>query len=151
MELRAFNHINLLLFLFIAFSLFELAKKYDYVKYINKLFPLSLFIIIALNTYNIISNYPELSTYVKSEAERFGYLNQLRAEGNKATVKLKELDVPVYHSIDKCWKILIPKYTSTVLIKPNEVSKDISNFYNITYKRYYNLNFEVYTNLDYSL
>lgn len=151
MELRAFNHINLLLFLFIAFSLFEIAKKYEFVKLLNKLFPISLVIIIAFNIYNIISNYPELNAYVKSEGERIGYLNQLRTEGNKFTVKLKELDVPVYHSIDDCWKILVPKYSSSVLLKPNEVSKDLTNFYNITYKKYYNLDFEVYTTLDYGL
>ena len=151
MEIRAFNHINLLLFLFIAFSLFEISKKYDFKKVLVYLFPMSLMIIIALNLYNIFSNYPELNACVKSEDERIVYLNQLKKEGNKATIKLKELHAPVYHSIEECWKIVVPKYSSSVLLKPNEVSGNLNNFYNITYKKYYNLSFEVYTTLDYDL
>jgi hypothetical protein len=60
MEMRAFNHINLLLFLFIAFSLIEISKKYSFDKVVHILFPFALLIIISLNVYNVLSNYSEL-------------------------------------------------------------------------------------------
>ena len=151
MELRAFNHINLLLFLFTGLSVFELIKRYDFKKIIIYLFPLSLILIIVLNLYNLFSNYSELKEYVKAEDERIEYLEQLKKGNNKDKIKLKELNTPIYHSIDELWKIIVPKYTGSVLIKPNEVSRDINNFYNKTYRKYYNLDFDVYTTLDYGL
>ena len=151
MELRAFNHINLLFFLFIAFSVFVLTKKYELSRILPYLFPVSLMIIIAFNLYNIFSNYSELRDYVKSEDARIEYLEKLNNEGNKDLVKLKELDAPLYHSIDELWRIVVPKFSRSVLLKPNEVSWDINNFYNKAYKEYYNLKFNVCTTLDYGL
>jgi hypothetical protein len=151
MEMRAFNHINLLLFLFIALSLFEISRKYDFEKGIYGLFSLTLLIIIALNIYNIFSNYSELDAYAKSEDERVEYLEKLNKEGNKVPIKLKELYEPVYHSIDDCWRNMVPKYSKSALLKQNEVSRDTNNHFNIQYKKYYDLNFNVYTTLDYGL
>lgn len=151
MELRAFNHINLLLFLFIGLSVFELSKRHDFRKILIYVFPLSLMIIIVLNLYNLFSNYSELKDYVNSEDERIEYFEQLKKGSNKDKIKLKELNTPIYHSIDELWKVIVPKYTGSVLIKPNEVSWDINNFYNKTYRKYYNLDFDVYTTLDYGL
>ena len=151
MEMRAFNHINLLLFLFIAFSLFEISKKYDLKRIFTYLFPISLMLIIVINLYNIFSNYPELKKYNKSFNKRLEYLETLKREENKNMIQLKELDAAYYHSVDEIWRIVIPNFTRSFLIKPNEVSRDLSNQYNINYKKYYNLDFEVYTTLDYSL
>jgi hypothetical protein len=151
MEMRAFNHINLLLFLFIAFSLFEISRKYCFEKGISYLFPITLLIIIVLNTYNLFSNYSELDAYAKSEKERQEYLEKLNKGGNKAPIKLKELYEPIYHSIDDCWRILVPKFSKASLLKQNEVSGDTTNHFNIEYKKYYNLNFSVYTTLYYGM
>jgi len=151
MELRAFNHINLLLFLFIGLSVFELSKGYDFKKSLISLFPVSLMIIIVLNLYNSFSNYSELKEYVNSENERIEYLERLKRGSNKDKIKLKELSTPIYRSIDEFWKIVVPKYTEFVLIKPNEVSWDINNFYNKTFRKYYNLDFDVYTTIDFGL
>jgi len=151
MEMRAFNHINLLLLLFIAFSLFEISKKFGIRKLFNYLLPLSLIIIIVLNLFNIFSNYPELKKYTKSFDKRLEYLESLKNEGNKKTIKLNELDAAYYNSDDDAWRILVPKFSKSFLLKPNEVSRDLANQYNKNYKKYYNLDFEVYTTLDYSL
>jgi hypothetical protein len=149
MEMRAFNHINLLFFLFIAYSLFEISKNYVPKKALYYLFPISLIFIIMFNIYNIFSNYSELKTYSKSSNERFQYLESLKLEGNKTAIRLKELDIAVYHSVDDLWRIILPKYSKSILLMPNEVSKDLTNSYNINFKKYYKLDFEVYTTLYY--
>jgi hypothetical protein len=89
--------------------------------------------------------------YVKSEDMRLEYLHQLNKDGVKTSIKLKELYTPEYHSLDECWRIVIPKYSKSVILNQNEVSNDTTNHFNIEYKKYYKLNFSVYTTLYYGM
>jgi hypothetical protein len=151
MELRAFNHINLILFLFIGFSLYEFSKRGKYITQFTYLFPIAILFIIICNIYCSIRSVPELLAYKDSVKERFAFMETLESAGNNEIVKLKLLDAAEYHSIDDLWRLILPKFSSHVLLKPNEVSNNNNNVYNKEYRKYYNLNFDVVTDLSFEL
>ena len=149
LQLRAFNHINLICFLFIGFALNEIALFGLYKKLIPFGLPLSLVFVIFCNTYSSFKSVPELRAYKESVNARIEKLEQLNANGYKGTFKLEPLDVAEYHSADDLWKFVDPKFVPGVLLRPNDVSKRVNNFYNTTYRKYYKLDFDVITDLSY--
>lgn len=151
MELRAFNHINLIFFLLAGFIFFEFAVKGLFERLSVYAFPFSIAFIIICNIYSSIKSFPELKEYQVSVLERSEIINSLKATGNKETVKLKPLNVAEFHSVDDLWRLFIPKFTPRILLKPNEVSNWTGNFYNEAYRKYYNLDFDLVTDLSYDL
>jgi hypothetical protein len=148
-ELRAFNHINLICYLFIGFSLYELTTTNLYRKLISYALSFSLLFIIASNIYSSFKSIPELRAYEQSVNARIEQLKMLSTNGNNVIFKLKPLHIAEFHSVDDVWKLVVPKFTPRALLKPNEVSTDISNYYNKAYRRYYKLDFDVITDLSY--
>jgi hypothetical protein len=151
MELRAFNHINLICFLFVGFSLYEIRFLWLYKKFAFYAAPSILIFIIMCNAYSSFRSVPELSAYKESVQERMKKLELLNTGGNRQTIKLEPLHAAIFHSVDDLWKMGIPKLTPRILLKPNEVSNSIDNFYNKTYRKYYKLDFDVVTDLSYEL
>jgi len=151
MEMRAFNHINLFCFLFLGFSIYELATYNLCKKIAAYALPLCLVFVIVCNTYTTLKAVPELRAYQESVNHRMDQLELLRTNGNKETIKLKHLDVAEFYSIDDLWKLVVPKFSSRVLLKPNEVSNNVDNYFNKTYREYYKLDFDVITDLSYEL
>ena len=151
LELRAFNHINLICFLFISFALYEFAISDLHKKLIANTVSLSFLFVIVCNIYCSFKSVPELIAYQESVNDRMEKLEILRNNGNKETIKLKPLDGAEFHSVDDLWKLVVPKFTPRVLLKPNEVSNSIDNYYNKTYRKYYKLDFDVITDLSYEL
>ena len=148
---RAFNHINLFVFICVGLMLLNISRQISFRKLNFYIVPIAYLMIISFNIYNIFKNHAELTNYVDSEELRFEKLNILKAEKNIKKVKLEDLNVANYYSIDDLWQIVNPKITKPILLIPNEISYDINNYYNITYKHYYNLNFDIYTDLNYDL
>jgi hypothetical protein len=151
LELRAFDHINLICFLFIGYSLYEYSKSGLNKKLIAYALPLSLLFVIFCNIYCSIRSVPELRAYNESISDRMKKLEILRTNGNKVTIKLTILHIAEFHSVDDLWKLVIPKFAPRALLKPNEVSNNINNYYNKTYRGYYKLDFDVITDLAYDL
>jgi hypothetical protein len=151
MEVRAFNHINLICFLLLSFSLYEFAISGLPKKMITYALPLSFLFVIFCNIYSSYKSVPELRSYNKSVKSRLEKLEILRIHGNKETIKLEPIYTAEFHSVDDLWKIVIPRFTPRVLLKPNEVSDRIDNYYNKTYRKYYKLEFDVITDISYEL
>jgi len=149
--LRALNHINLICFIFIGLVLYEFASCRRLEKFFISVVPVTLLFITLCNIYSSIRSIPELRAYKASVNDRIENLGMLTARTNRETVRLARLYVPEFHSVDDLWKKVIPKFTPQVLLKPNEISKDTSNFYNKSYREYYKLNFNVTTDLSYGL
>ncbi len=153
MEIRAFNHINLLFFIFIGFTLYQLSQYTFISKSKMVVLPITLVFIIVCNLYATIKSIPELQAYKSSVDLRMQKLNSLQQQGNTKTIQLEQLNAAEYHSIDDLWKIVIPKFSSRLLLKPNDVSNggSMGNFYNKTYREYYGFDFDVVTDLSYEL
>lgn len=151
MELRAFNHINLFCFILIGFSIFELASFGLNKKFTSYALSISLIFVFVCNLFTSFKSIPELQSYKESLQARIDKLEQLRETGNRKTIKLDLLHVAEFHSVDELWKIVIPKIKTRALLKPNEVSNNIDNFYNISYREYYKLDFDVVTDLSFEL
>jgi hypothetical protein len=148
---RAFNHLNLICFLFIALSIYELVSSGSIIRLPTYIYTFSIVFVILCNIYCTVKSIPELNLYKESVNNRMEQLRLLDKNGNKETIKLKELDIAEYHSVDDIFKLVIPKFSTQDLLKANEVSNDTNNFYNKTYKEYYKLHFDVLTNLYYGL
>ena len=98
------------------------------------------------------ANYIELEAYSDSKQKREDFIELKIKENITGIVRLEELDAPTFHSIvEDCSSAVMPSYTRHVLLKPNEVSYRIDNFYNVTYREYYELPFDVITTLSYDL
>lgn len=145
--LRAFNHANLICFLFIGFSLYEYVTSSLMNKLIIYGLPLSLMFVIFCNVYNTCNNIPELRKYRDSVNIRMARLEMLRSVGNIETIKLESLNPAEFHSVDDLWKFVIPRYSHRILLKPNEVSNSTAYHYNKAYREYYKLDFDVVTDL----
>ena len=147
MYLRAFNHINLIIFLFIGFSLYELAVFNLLKKMMAFALPFTFVFIIGCNLYTTIRSVPELIAYEESQNNRMEYLELLRANGNKETIKLEFLDIAEYHSVDDLWNLVFPNYTPFKLLKEQQLPNRIDHPYNLYFRKYYKLDFYVITDL----
>jgi hypothetical protein len=141
---RAFNHINLIVFLLIGFSMYEFSDFKMIRKMTYKFFPIALLFVITFNIYCSFKNIPELISYKISVENRLRKLEELQIDGNIKTIKLKRLDIAKYHSVDDLWKHLIP-FTSPYLLTPNDVFNKTDNYYNKLYRKYFQLSFDVIT------
>jgi hypothetical protein len=151
MIMRAFNHINLICFLFIGFSLYEVVSSELLKKMPAFILPLTVTFVIGCNIYCFFKSVPELKAYKESVNVRMTQLELLRTNGNRETIKLKSLNAAEYHSVDDLWKFLIPTLTPQLLLNPNEVSNRVNHYYNIKYREYYKLDFDVTTDLSLEL
>lgn len=151
MELRAFNHINLICLLFLGFSLYELSTSIVKKKPVMLITSLSLLFIIYCNIYASVKAVPELNAYRDSVNERYEIVSMLQASGNREIIKLSPLKAARFHSVDDLWKLADPKYTPRLLLNPNEVSNNTENYYNKSFRGYYKLDFDVITEFHYDL
>ncbi|NDV46199.1 hypothetical protein D0T49_03975 [Paludibacter sp. 221] len=152
MELRAFNHVNLIVFVFLYYTIKEIMSIFSLKKNIAILYPIVLLFVIISNIYSTIKSVPELEAYEESKNQREQLLYELKISGNEEIACLQTLDAPLFHSVlDDAWRVILPKVSDKLLLKPNEISFDIKNYYNVTYKEYYQLDFDVITDLSYDL
>jgi hypothetical protein len=149
--LRAFNHINLICFIFIGFLLYEFSSTGLHKKFMTYTLFLSLLFVIVCNIYCSFKNVPELRAYSKSVNTRMEKLERLRIIGNSENIKLSSLHVAEFHSVDDFWKLIVPKFTPPAILKPNEVSNYAGNHYNKMFRKYYKLDFDVITDLSFDL
>jgi hypothetical protein len=147
MYMRSFNHINLIVFLFIGFSAYELASVNVIRKISVFLLPVMLVFIITCNIFITVKSIPELRSYKVSLNNRMEQLEALRASGNTATIKLGLLDVAEYHSIDDLWKLIIPKYSTRELLKDQQLTNRIDHSFNLSFRKYNKFDFDVITDL----
>jgi len=151
MELRAFNHVNLIIFIVIGSWMLLYSEVSKNERSANVLLFLALIFFITINTYSIKKNYNELKFYGEAKADRMRHIDNLKAAGNIETIKLNELPTPIFRSVDDFWKLLIPELSPRPILKPNEISYDVKNHYNVTYRFYYGLDFNVYNTISFDL
>lgn len=154
MEMRSFNHVLLLLALCLGLMTrdFVLWEKFQKFSVFNGMCTFFLVLFVVDMIYMLPANYMELEAYYDSRQKREEFIELRIRENTTGVVRLEELDTPIFHSIvEDCSSAVMPSYTRHVLLKPNEVSYRIDNFYNVTYREYYELPFDVITTLSYDL
>ena len=154
MEMRSFNHVLLLLALCLGLMTrdFVLWDKFQKFSVFNGMCTSFLVLFVVDMIYMLPANYIELEAYSDSKQKREDFIELKIKENTTGIVRLEELDAPAFHSIvEDCSSAVMPSYTRHVLLKPNEVSYRIDNFYNVTYREYYELPFDVITTLSYDL